>query len=101
MANDAAAQAAIPILSAVQGQAGETEYSVTLQLRVDDGTDLVAVDPPHDDKLYPHYHCLVFAQTGIGYCSTPPNQILLGIALFLTIFIMAPVFTQVYDDCAL
>ena len=31
-ATDAAAQGAIPILSAVQGQAGETEYSVTLQL---------------------------------------------------------------------
>ena len=32
LATDAAAQGAIPILSAVQGQAGETEYSVTLQL---------------------------------------------------------------------
>ena len=34
LATDAAAQGAIPILSAVQGQAGETEYSVTLQLPV-------------------------------------------------------------------
>jgi flagellar biosynthetic protein FliP len=34
----------------------------------------------------------------MGTAQTPPNQILLGIALFLTIFIMAPVFTQVYDD---
>ena len=32
LATDAAAQGTIPILSAVQGQAGETEYSVTLQL---------------------------------------------------------------------
>ena len=32
VARDASAQAAIPILSAIQGQSGETEYSVTLQL---------------------------------------------------------------------
>jgi len=28
----------------------------------------------------------------------PPNQVLIGLALFLTFFIMAPVFGEVYDD---
>jgi len=28
----------------------------------------------------------------------PPNQILIGLALFLTLFIMAPVYTEVIDD---
>jgi len=28
----------------------------------------------------------------------PPNQVIIGLAIFLTIFIMAPVFTQVYDN---
>ena len=29
---------------------------------------------------------------------TPPNQVLLGLALFLTYFVMAPVFERVNDD---
>ena len=41
---------------------------------------------------------LPVARQALSTAQTPPNQILLGIALFLTIFIMAPVFTQVYDD---
>jgi flagellar biosynthetic protein FliP len=28
----------------------------------------------------------------------PPNQVIIGLAIFLTIFIMAPVFGQIYDD---
>ena len=37
-------------------------------------------------------------RTAMGTQSAPPNQILLGLALFLTFFIMAPVFDQVYED---
>ena len=37
-------------------------------------------------------------RTAIGTAQTPSNQVLLGLALFLTIFIMRPVFTQVYND---
>ena len=33
----------------------------------------------------------------IGTHSAPPNQVLIGLALFLTFFIMAPVFTEVYE----
>jgi flagellar biosynthetic protein FliP len=34
----------------------------------------------------------------IGPNQPPPNQVLLGLALFLTLFIMAPVFTQINDE---
>ena len=34
----------------------------------------------------------------LGTAQTPPNQVLLGLALFLTIFIMMPVFSSVYDE---
>lgn len=37
-------------------------------------------------------------RNAIGTASTPPNQVLLGLALFLTFFVMSPVFNQVYDD---
>jgi flagellar biosynthetic protein FliP len=34
----------------------------------------------------------------LGTGQTPPNNVLVGIALFLTIFIMTPVFTDVYQN---
>ncbi|MCW3039504.1 MAG: fliP [Solirubrobacterales bacterium] len=40
---------------------------------------------------------LGFIRTGLGTPTAPPNQVLVGIALFLTIFVMAPTFTQVND----
>nr|WP_018917812.1 flagellar type III secretion system pore protein FliP [Halomonas zhanjiangensis] len=40
---------------------------------------------------------LSLLRTAMGTQATPPNQVLLGIALFLTFFIMSPVLAQVYD----
>ena len=34
----------------------------------------------------------------LGTSSSPPNQVLVGLALFLTFFIMAPVFDKIYVD---
>ena len=36
----------------------------------------------------------------IGTAQTPPNIVLIGIALFLTFFIMSPILQTVYDDAA-
>jgi flagellar biosynthetic protein FliP len=41
---------------------------------------------------------LSLLRTAMGTQATPPNQVLLGIALFLTFFIMSPVLAQVYDN---
>lgn len=40
---------------------------------------------------------LVIMRNGIGLPSVPPNQVLAGISLFLTIFIMSPVLTEIWD----
>lgn len=40
---------------------------------------------------------LGFVRAGLGTQSTPPNQVLVGIALFLTLFVMGPTFDQVKD----
>ena len=94
----ATAQAAIPILSAIQGQAGETEYSITLQLL---GLMTVLTLLPSILLMMTSFTRVIIVlsllRMAMGTAQTPPNQILLGIALFLTIFIMAPVFTDVYD----
>ena len=38
-----------------------------------------------------------FLRNALGLQQTPPNQVLIGLALFLTIFIMSPVFTQINE----
>jgi flagellar biosynthetic protein FliP len=40
---------------------------------------------------------LGFIRTGLGTNTAPPNQVLVGIAVFLTIFVMAPTFTQIKE----
>ena len=41
---------------------------------------------------------LHFTRTALGTQTAPPNQVLIGLALFLTLFIMAPVFTRVNEE---
>lgn len=38
---------------------------------------------------------LHFCRSALGTQTTPPNQVLIGLALFLTLFIMSPVFTKI------
>ncbi|GIO21980.1 flagellar type III secretion system pore protein FliP [Oceanobacillus sp. J11TS1] len=40
---------------------------------------------------------LSFVRTSLATQQMPPNQVLIGIALFLTFFIMAPTFSEVYE----
>ncbi|GAF63700.1 flagellar type III secretion system pore protein FliP [Alkalihalobacillus trypoxylicola] len=40
---------------------------------------------------------LSFVRQGLATQSVPPNQVLIGIALFITFFIMAPIFSEVND----
>lgn len=39
-----------------------------------------------------------FTRSALGTQSAPPNQVLIGISVFLTLFIMAPVFTQINEE---
>ncbi|BDX00186.1 flagellar type III secretion system pore protein FliP [Maricaulis maris] len=41
---------------------------------------------------------LSLLRTGLGLQQSPPNAVLVSLAIFLTGFIMAPVFTQSYED---
>ncbi len=40
---------------------------------------------------------LALLRQALGTVQTPPNQVLIGLALFLTFFVMAPVFNRIYD----
>ena len=41
---------------------------------------------------------LSFLKNALGLQQTPPNQVLIGIALFLSLFIMSPVITQINTE---
>ena len=41
---------------------------------------------------------LGFIRSGLGTPTSPPNQVLVGIALFLTLFVMAPTFNAIKKD---
>ena len=41
---------------------------------------------------------LHFLRTAIGTMTSPPNQVLIGLALFMTFFIMYPTFTQINEN---
>jgi flagellar biosynthetic protein FliP len=41
---------------------------------------------------------LAILRQALGTPQTPPNQVLLGLGLFLTLFVMAPVMTEAYDQ---
>ena len=41
---------------------------------------------------------LAILRQAIGMPQTPPNQVLIGLALFLSLFVMGPVLTEVYDS---
>jgi len=41
---------------------------------------------------------LGFVRQGIGTQQTPPNQVLVGLALFISLFVMSPVVSQVLQD---
>ena len=41
---------------------------------------------------------LSFVRQAIGLQGQPPNQVLVALALFITFFVMGPVFDRVYDD---
>lgn len=41
---------------------------------------------------------LSFTRNALGTQQVPPNQVIIGLALFLTFFIMKPVYTDIYDQ---
>lgn len=41
---------------------------------------------------------MYFTRSALNTQSTPPNQVLIGLSLFLTFFIMSPVFNDIYEN---
>lgn len=102
MGSEAVAQSGLPILSVSDTADGESEYSLTLQVLL--LMSVLTLLPSLLIMTTSFVRIIIvlsLLRQALGTAQTPPNQVLVGIALFLTLFIMAPVFQQVYDDAVI
>lgn len=95
----ASAQDGLPIVNMTSGADGEVQYSLTLQLLA---LMTVLTLLPSLLLMMTSFVRIIIVMSllrqALGTAQTPPNQVLLGLALFLTIFIMSPVLSAVYEE---
>ena len=95
----AGAQPALEALSVSTGPDGEQTWSVTLQLLA--VMTALTVLPAALMMMTAFTRIIVvlaILRQALGTAQTPSSQVLLGLALFLTFFVMAPVFESVNAD---
>jgi len=95
----AAAQAALPAVTSVPGPGGTQTYSLSLQALI----FLTALTfLPAALLMMTSFTRIVIVlsllRQAMGTIQTPPNQVIVGLSLFLTFFVMAPVFDRIYVE---
>jgi flagellar biosynthetic protein FliP len=99
LASPTFAQVGLPIVNMVEDGSGGQKYSLTLQLIA---LMTVLTLLPSLLLMMTSFVRIIIVMSllrqALGTAQTPPNQVLVGLALFLTLFIMAPVISAVYDD---
>lgn len=97
-----AAAQGLPAITGTPGPGGGTTYSLSVQtlllLTALSFLPAVVLMMTSFTRII-----IVFAllRTAMGTQTSPPNQVLLGLALFLTFFIMSPIVEKVYTDAYL
>lgn len=89
----------IPIIQVNPGASGETTYSVSLQLLM--LMTLLSVLPALLITMTSFTRILIvlaILRQALGTAQTPSNQILIGLSLFLSLFVMSPVIEKAYQD---
>lgn len=95
----AAAETGIPAVNLTTGEDGAQSYSITLQiLALMTVLTLLPAGLMMMTSFTRIIIVLAILRQAMGVQSTPSNQILIGLALFLTIFIMQPVFSAAFQD---
>jgi flagellar biosynthetic protein FliP len=92
-------QAGLEVLSVTTGPEGAQTYSVTLQILM--LMTLLSLLPAALIMLTSFTRIIIvlaLLRQGLGTMQTPSNQILIGLALFLTLFVMTPVLDQIHVD---
>ena len=89
----------IPIVSLAEDPGGGQTYTLSLQLLlIMTGLTLLPAALMMLSSFTRIVIVLSLLRQAIGTAQTPSNQILIGISLFLTLFIMSPVIERIYAD---
>lgn len=81
------------------GEDGETDVGVAIQLLM--LMTLLSVGPGLVMLMTSFLRIIIvlgFLRSAMGLQTTPPNQVLVGMAAFLTFFLMMPIGQQIYDE---
>jgi flagellar biosynthetic protein FliP len=92
----------IPAMTIFEGNESGTEYSLSLQLII--LMTVLALLPSMLILMTSFTRIIIvlsLLRQALGTAQTPPNQVLVGIALFLTLYIMNPVLQKIYDEALL
>ncbi len=93
------AQPDLPLVTMTQAEDGAQTYSVTLQVLA--LMTVLSLLPAALIMMTSFTRILVvlaILRQGLGTAQTPSSQILIGLALFLTFFVMTPVFQHAYSE---
>ena len=94
----AVAEPAFAALRMEQNADGSQTYSVTLQvLALMTALTLLPAALMMMTSFTRIVIVLAMMRQAMGTMNTPPNQVLIGLALFLTVFVMMPVFSAAYE----
>ncbi len=92
------AEAAVPALELVSSSADGKTWSVSIQiLLLMTALTLLPSLALAATSFTRIVIVLAILRQAIGMPQTPPNQVLVGLALFLSFFVMGPVLTEAYD----
>lgn len=89
----------LPAVTVSTGANGETQYSVTMQILL--LMTALSFLPAMLIMLTSFTRIIIvlsILRQAIGLQQAPSNQVLIGMSMFLTFFIMSPVFDKVYND---
>jgi len=96
---DALAAPALPAFTVTPGEAGQQTYSVSIQvLMLMTALTLLPAAVLMMTSFTRIIIVLAILRQALGTLQTPSNQILIGLSLFLTFFVMVPVFDRAYSD---
>ena len=89
----------IPALNIIEANEEGTEYSLTLQLLI--LMSILSLLPSVLILMTSFTRIIIvlsLLRQALGTAQTPPNQVLIGIALFLSLFVMKPIVDEIYQE---
>ncbi len=93
------AQQGIPAFTSTPGPGGATTYTLSIQtLILITSLTFIPIVVLMMTSFLRIIIVLSLLRQALGTVQSPPNQVLIGVALFLTFFIMSPVLDKIYAD---